>query len=141
MYGKIQKYRPVFTLGQLKHISNLCKQNPAGISQIDAEIIGILASFIAKAENAAITPAYSMQPKMTLEESLGFAPLKSTEQAITRDRMEYAAYEKYSTNPASCSIDEINMALQYKYENDLMSAEEASKYEKTLMEGVFHQIK
>ena len=128
--SKKEKFRPVFTLEQLERISALCKmQQP--ITQTDAEIIGILAAFIAKAQNGAIAAAYAIKPKLSLEQSLGFAPTPNQE--LTHAHRRYAAYEKYSVNPASCTLEEISLAETYRYENDLMSQEEAVAFETKML--------
>jgi len=129
MATKIPKYRPSLTLAQLTHISNLCKQQQP-LTQMDAEIIGIIAPFMAKVVNGAVAPAYQVAPRISIEEQLGMKP---DTLAITFAARKYEAYQRSEIDRASCSLDDLELAQLYRYENDLMSVEEEEAYTSKLL--------
>lgn len=136
---QVAKYRPVLTASQILHILTLCKTE-SPISSESMSVIATLSSFQAKIENAGITPAYiqaAPKPKANSLEALGFVGASSVETVDTtlaptyEDKEAYWShcYAKYSTNPASCTLQEIHAAKEHMYINDLMSEEEVRVFE------------
>lgn len=128
------KYRPVLTARMIEHIIALAKQeNP--ISSESIEVLGILAPFQAKIQNAALTPAYtSAPPKPSIEESLGMnqpATVPTSLYGVHSKKEVYwqACYSKYIINPLSCTVEEIQAAREHMYLHDKMSEEEKEKFE------------
>ena len=145
------KYRPVLTAEQITHILHLAKTE-SPISNASISVISVLAPFEAKILNAGIKPAYTEAPKKDILESLGGRtpaqkmadppritsyPTDSASSAsspvstehLTKEQRWEAAYNKWSTNPSSCSLQEIKDAQEHRYLNDLMSPEEMVEFE------------
>lgn len=137
------KYRPVLTAAQIEHILLLAKSE-VPISQDSYSLIVTLAPFQAKILNAAITPAYTTTPRVssTSLEALGGVATNNftgvvrsatngSDQAafLTKAEIWEAAYHKYTTNPASCSLQELRDSQEHAYLNDLMSSEELAAFE------------
>lgn len=135
----IAKYRPVLTAPQIEHILALCKYS---IDQKESmAIIGILAPFQAKIQNAGINIAYQTSPKQSIEESLGmasnssFSNLNFFSAASTTYSSKEAywegCYNRYTKDPAACTLAEIHAAREHMYLNDLMSDDEVREFEAT----------
>lgn len=119
-----KKYRPVLPAHLIEHILALAKsENPISASSI--EVVGILAPFQAKIQNDSLTPAYTTEPKQSLEEKLGMSTPHYD------DKVDYwaACYNKYVATPAECSLAEIQAAQEHMYLNNLMSDEEVAVFE------------
>lgn len=55
------KFRPVLTLEQIMHLSNLCRANEAGQDQhLSLSCLKVLVPIVAKIEVGAINPAYKL---------------------------------------------------------------------------------
>ena len=141
-----KKYRPVLSATAIAHIVSLAKSE-SPISSASIEVIGILAPFLAKIENAGIAEAYEIKPpKMTIEESLGLqAPITTLASKyspspdtayLSKEELWKVCYDKYSLDPISCSVSEIQAAREHMYLNDLMSPEEIEDFEREEKERV-----
>lgn len=116
----ITKYRPYFTAEELSEIILCLKSNP---TPRRLQLIRYLESFRLKIDHGVINAAHTSAPDIS--ERLGFAELPAQSPAIIGE----AAYQKQLVNPKSCTPHEINAALQHRYTNNLMSAEEEKEYE------------
>ena len=126
------KYRPVLTAAQITHILHLAKtENP--ISSQSVSVIGTLAPFQAKIENAGLTPAYTItstskeDKKRDLIFSLGI-PTASTSY-MSKEEVWERCYTKYKLTPTACSLEEIAAAKEHMYLNDMMTDEELKSFE------------
>ena len=135
------KYRPVLTAPQLQHIAALAKLDVATIESptrdMSFSVISTLAPFIAKIENAAMAPSYTIIPKVAIYslEALGGEPTLSnlandesigTPETIpalyaTKEARWAAAYAKYVLNPISCTLVELEDANEHMYLEGLMT--------------------
>lgn len=132
------KYRPVLTALQIKHILKLAKlESP--LSDASLSVISTLSVFAAKIDNAGIAPAYTLsssKPKESLLASLGdtdtLAELEREGDIARLSKEQYweECFDKYSTNPSSCTVEEIKAAEEHMYLNDLMSPEQEAAYER-----------
>lgn len=122
---KAQKYRPCLTSIHISHILSLCKRD---LTEASISIISVLAPFMAKIENSGVAPAYSMKQK-TLGNVFSSLDEMADYSCLSAEEIRKKAFEKWSENPDSCSLDELEMVQTYRLENDLMSTEEAKEYE------------
>ena len=114
------RFRPSLSLPEIKHLLDLCKRDA---SQESLAVAPRLSLYIAKIENQIISPAHTLAPPESLGVRLG---IEEAEIIIKDDCSN--AYAKWSANPASCSIAEIELSNQFRFENGLMSADEQMKY-------------
>lgn len=128
------RYRPVMTAEQIETILSICKTTSPLTAQV-ISVISTLAPFQAKIVNAGITPAYIVKPVESIEEKLGFPPSKKLldNLGMSPEERRLAAYTKWKDNPVSCSLDEIDLANTYRYENGLMGAEEITAFESSFL--------
>lgn len=133
----VTKYRPVLTASQILHVLKLAKTE-SPISEASFQLIAQLAPFAAKIDAAAITPAYSTTPRVSLLESLGESNITASSAASSNSQANYqskeelweAAYNKVqSLGAASCTLQELRDSQEYAYLNDLMSSEELAAFE------------
>jgi len=133
--NRVTKYRPSLTLVQMQHITAMCKMEQP-ISNLSMEVVATLSTYIAKAENNAVSPAYATSPKQSLEQSLGMgSPASGTfmfQGEVYTDKEEYwaACYKVYTLNPTSLSLIEIGAAKEHMYLEGLMSNVEIADFEK-----------
>lgn len=76
-------------------------------------------------------PAYVVKNPVNNEskftaDNLGFGEL-------TMPQKREKAYKKWSVAPNMCTADEIDMAMTYRHDNDLMSEDESAEYWSKLM--------
>lgn len=116
-----QKFRPYFTYSELQEIIAALKSQPTPTRQT---LIRYLHSFIAQIDSGTRQPNHILQP--TLPQRL---ELESADIPIPLQISGHAAYQKWLINPASATPHEIAAAQEYRYLNDLMSADEESAYE------------
>ena len=130
-----KKYRPVLSAGAISHILALAKSE-SPITSASLEVISILAPFMAKIENDAISAAYEATPKQSLEEKLGIGmPLPNkheTTMTLTKEEYWESCYAKYKNLPTECTLKEIQAAREHMYLHDLMSPQEIAEFEKDL---------
>jgi len=125
-----KKYRPYFTAAELKEIIAALKESPTAAR---ISISRYLEEFSLKISREIISPQLTIETKLTLEQKLEFAPQP---QKLDYVEVRKEAYEKWSTNPSSCTPTELNNALTYRYENSLMPPEEMERYEEALFKIV-----
>lgn len=118
-----QKFRPYFTSSELQEIISALKERP---NPRRLTICRYLESFQIKIERGILSPAHILDP--TQEEKLGFSDSPSSES--TAQIIGEAAYQKQLTQPSKCSPKEIAAAMDWRYRNNLMSAEEEKEYER-----------
>lgn len=120
---KALKYRPVLTAAQITHILSLAKlESP--MTDTSISVIATLSPFLAKIENAGITPAYSTQAATSKDLDLGGSYQHESKEAYWEH-----CYTKTKANPTSCSLEEIEAANEHRYIKDLMSVEEQAVFE------------
>lgn len=118
-----QKFRPYFTASELLEIITALKERP---NPRRLTICRYLEAFKLKIEAGILTPAHTTEPSIT--EKLGFED-PSAHQSIHELSGE-AAYQKQLINPSHCTPKEIAAAMDWRYRNDLMSADEEKEYER-----------
>lgn len=125
---KQAKYRPVLTATQITHILTLAKTEQP-LTEQSLSIISTLSPFLAKIQNAGITPAYipDSKPSVYSLESLGGE--NHSLSPVPKEVYWEECYKKYNLTPELCSINEIEAANEHMYLNELMSPEEAKLFE------------
>ena len=130
----MQKFRPYFTASELTEVINCLKSKSTNVA-----LIRYLETFAIKINHGTIQPNLTLQPpKPTLEQSLGFGPSPAESlnvPVVSKETLQANAYQKYLNNPASCSPKEIELAIEYKYLQGLMSPEEEDAYFNNLVKG------
>lgn len=118
-----QKYRPYFSGEELLEIIRTFKEYP---SPKRMGIIKYLESFLVKINHGIINPAHTVQESAV--QKLGF----DTEfNALpTREQQMYAAWVKVTANPSSATPREIELCMEYKYLNKLMTRKEEQEFER-----------
>lgn len=123
------KYRPSLTAVQIAKIVSLCKQETP-MSLESMTIVGTLAPFQAKIENAGIQPAYTTSPPETVEAKLGMtAPATDYNGFESKEAYWLDCYVHYCDEPTHCTLEVIKAAKEHMYINDLMSPEEIAEFE------------
>ncbi len=115
------KFRPYFTPAQLAEIIRCCK-----LASSDIALLSYLESFNLKITRDVISPA--LQTKPSLESRLGLASSTSMP--------EYSPAELHSIwlrDPNFLTPKQLILVQQYRWENELMTPEEARSYEDSLM--------
>ena len=120
------RYRPVLTAEQIAKVLDLAKLEQP-MSDTSMQLIGILAPFKAKIDNQGILPAYSVEPKVSMLQSLGEDPSQSV---MSKEDYWFVCYKKYVATHQLCTLDEIAAAREHMYLNDLMTPEEMEEFEK-----------
>lgn len=133
---KTLKYRPVLTSNQISHLISLCKKD---LSNDSLSVIAVLAPFKTKIENHGIMPAYVIQNKPSLLESLGFENDNNFSN-LSREESTQKAYDRWLQNPDSCNVDELTMVQEHRYLNELMTSEESQDFERNLMETAYKVV-
>jgi hypothetical protein len=121
------KYRPYFSSAELQEIIRCVKTSSTNLS-----LLRYLESFALKINHGTIDPQLTIKPTVTLEQKLGLAPAISTPQQ--EDNISSLVHT-YNTAPTLLKPAELSRIHQHRYENDLMSPEEESLYEASLMFG------
>lgn len=116
------KYRPVLTEEQLLTVVQVLKSQLVITAEISS-VLQVLALYLYKVQNKVVTPAYETV-KSSIEQELGlFAAPASTEE------QQLAAYVKWSgegadTGAIACTVDELELALTYRINHDLLTEAE-----------------
>lgn len=118
---KTAKFRPCLSSNQIGHILSLCKKD---LSDNSLSVISVLAPFKAKMENYGVAPSYVTQERQNIFDSLGI----EEDSNATPEEKRQQAFIKWSEDPDSCTINELELVQTYRSENDLMSAEESERY-------------
>lgn len=72
--------------------------------------------------------------KKSIEDALGFADLTQSQDISTKNlESEVELYNKWINDPLALTSTQLDCVLQYRYTNDLMSVEEESQYEASLL--------
>ena len=117
-----KKYRPYFTLDELKELLNglhSLQTRPSGW-----HTISYLERYIQQIESEHIAPAIETQSQ---------SKRKAPDLGLTE--LKLLAYKRWLLTPANCNSQEIARAQMYRYENDLMLPEEEQLYEKHIDTG------
>lgn len=129
----ITKYRPSLTEEHIRWIVDKAKTT-SPLTPEAYSIIAVLDPFLTKIANSSITPAYKirLKPRANSLESLGEGAESS--KAVAAGGLEKTAYwqqcyEKYISDPSSCSLTEITNAQEHRYLSDMMSPEEIAEFE------------
>lgn len=119
------KFRPYLTTSELDVvIGSLRKTNSSPI------LIHYLSGFRDKITVGLVSPNLITKP--TLTDRLELSGSKVT---IDLVQSKQQAYEKWLVSSHTCSIQELARAQMYRYENDLMDAQEESEYEAKIDKG------
>jgi len=118
-----QKFRPYFSAAELTLIIRTLKEAPAPA----LGLIRYLEGFAIKIERGVISPALKLEE--TMESRLG---LVST--AGPGDQLENQStlWESYPESRAKFSPAQLESIQAYRYENNRMSPEEESEYERSI---------
>ena len=132
-----KKYRPSLTVAQIKRIHTLtffsfCMDEVENNKEVDRSILQLLAPFIAKIENDAISPAYTPIPKKDILEQLGGESDAAIIAKSNKVAYNAACYSMYLENPLTCSLSKIAAAKEHMYVNDLMTQTEEVTYEQSI---------
>lgn len=115
-----QKFRPYFTASELQEIITCLKTFP---TPARLAISKYLETYSLKISHGVISAAHTLEP--TIEQKLGFAESAPTGPGLKGE----AAFEKYTSYPASCTPAELAEVLDYRYRNNLMDSSEEYQYE------------
>lgn len=136
----VTKYRPVLTSAHILHILALAKREYPHMSSASMNLIGVLAPFQAKIENAGIAAAYTTTPRVAINslESLGVTPAITHTWATSTAIDSCGSKEQYwlhcytkvqEAGTVACTLEEIQAANEHRYLNDMMTPEEEEQYE------------
>ncbi len=119
---ELYKFRPALNgLEVLEIASYLKKYNP--MSELCNKFV--LQEF--KITQGTANPAYITQvrePSLT-DKLNGVVPVKK----LTEEQLRALAYDKWNGDKSTCTVEELSYAMEYRYENNLMSAEEQKEFE------------
>lgn len=116
----IERYRPSLTAEQITTIIRVFKQIPQDTTVQD--VLATLVPFEAKIIHGIKQPVSSVE---TLTEKLGW----ETGMSLTPAEKREAAWNKWVRNPQDCTLIELELASDYRYQFNLMSDEERKKHE------------
>ena len=118
-----QKFRPYFSAAELTLIIRTLKEAPAPA----LGLIRYLEGFAIKIERGVISSSLTLQESM--ESRLGLStsvpPEQTTENLVT-------LWESYPESRAKFTLPEIESIQAWRYENNRMSSEEESEYERSI---------
>lgn len=118
------KYRPSLTAVQMQHIIHLIDNS--GYNPISVGIKKVLQPLIYKASEGIIQPAFVTAPKQSIEDSLGFSTRIS--------EGEKSLYQLWREG-VKLSEGQIETAMGYGFNNDLLTEEECDRYTQLLMKS------
>lgn len=128
-----QKFRPYFTAPELELvISSLATTSPS------SPLIKYLKGYQLKIDNGLLAPQITTSPSVF--EKLGLddpqIPQLSSH-AVSKDlaTLKLFSYNKWRDSPSKCTIQELERATLYRYENDLLTPEEEASFEAS-MKGI-----
>lgn len=117
-----QKFRPYFTPSELQEVIRCLKVAPT----TSLPLLRYLENFSLKITHGIMQPQVTLQP--SLSEKMGFE-----EQAIQQSSKEL--WQEWLISPDKMTPPQIARIQQYRWENDMMDAEEAAAYEDAIMKG------
>lgn len=118
------KYRPYFTLSELKCISDSVKLNSRPSTIL---LLRYIDKFILDIEHGLRKENYNGSPRPTLAQKLELDPPLVSE--IINSASDYNIYVKWEANASLCTVHELSRVYNYRYVNDLMTTEEEAEYE------------
>lgn len=123
----MKKYRPYFTLPELETISAHLRLG----SNPPHNLIRYIDKFISDAKEGYRKESHTLNPRPTLEESLGFKlPSLDLESSPSPQDSIEALMEQFKVSWfRGMSSSQIMRVQQYRYENDMMSPEEEIVWE------------
>lgn len=121
-----KSYRPYFTLPELQEIITCLKSHP---TPSRLSLVRKLGFFISKIENEAVSPQYIHNPRPTLAQKLELEESTPENTEIIGE----AAYQKHLSSPNSCTPKEIAASMEYMYTHNLMSPQQETQYESSLL--------
>jgi hypothetical protein len=158
----INKHRPVLTDTEVEYLSRLLKrsyidnltkppyhpdhpQDPArSYNKVHEDyclsLMNKFSALAAKIANGIASPAYTSKEHSPQEEVLldlgGTPPVPaySTGTYANPGERRLAAYNRYMQSASSCNALELADAMEHRFNNDLMSIEEATAYEARMWE-------
>jgi hypothetical protein len=124
MATMVTKFRPYFTSNELAEVIRCVKS----VSHNQA-LLKNLETYAMKIDRGLLEPNLTLKPSL-----IDKLDLDSTDQDSSNSSTNYTserelAFNKYQSNPASCSVKELELAHTYRYENDLMDATEEVEFE------------
>ncbi len=122
-----KQFRPYFTYPELQEIVTCLKENP---TPARISLLRKLGFFIAKIQNEAVSPQYIPTPRKTLADKLELSDPPTPPPPPPNPGV---LYDKFLTNPSSCTPSELSIIMEYRYTNNLMNQTEESEYEQTIL--------
>jgi len=131
----MNKYRPYFSSLELSEIIECLKTHPIQ-SPLRIAIMRYLEGFAIKINNGILDKALEIKGTKT-QQLVRALDLDNTE-ATNLGRRKQDKYDLYIRwmNNEILTIPQIELVMEYRYENDLMNPEEESAYESKLLKGV-----
>lgn len=124
----IAKYRPVLTSEHITHLIELCKTEG---SRLSLKCISVLAPFEHKIKNGSVSAAYSSEPKISSSESFGFETDANVRSYGAQTMAELL--QLWNKSPTLLNAEDLKKVQEFRYTNNLMSEEQAAKYESDLI--------
>lgn len=122
-----QKFRPYFSAAELTLIIRTLKEAPAPA----LGLIRYLEGFAIKIERGVISPALHLEESM--ESKLGLSTSVPPEQSIEN---QATLWESYPESRSKFSPVQLESIQAWRYENNRMSPEEETEYEKSIGIGM-----
>ena len=122
-----QKYRPYFTSSEFREIIRCVKSSSTNLT-----LIRYLESFALKIDHGTISSQLTTRPTLSIEQKLGIAMAHTPTPVHTTHNIP-SLHDRWVNDPASVTPGELSIIHQFRYENDLMTSEEESMYEASLM--------
>lgn len=114
------KYRPSLSRSNIHHIIYLCKQDmPTDCSR---SVLSILAPFLTKIDLEAVSPSHVQTEKESLMVQLG--ERAEVEEELTIEVRRYNAYLQWEKDLSDMSIEDLELAHEYRVSNNLLTEEE-----------------
>ena len=117
-----QKFRPYFTPSELSEVIRCLKAAPT----TSLPLLRYLESFSLKITHGIISPQVTLQP--SIADKLGMST------AVIQESIE-TLHERWKQDPQTITPPEMQRIQQYRWEYDLMNAEEAAAYEESILSG------
>lgn len=121
-----KKFRPYFSTDELRTLIAALKEKP---TPERTALIRYLEHYSLKIDSGLFQPAITLKPSLEDQLELGNTV---TESLARKSSKRLQAFLKWQKDHSSCTPAELTLVQEYRYENDLMSAEEESSYEEAL---------
>lgn len=122
------KYRPCLTAEMIDYIVEVCRESRCDKA---ISVLGVLAPMQAKIHNRGIAPSYVVSAKIKSNDIDSICN-DAAAQMLSPEEKRAAAYAKYQISKESCTIDELDLAETYMWENELMDAATKEIYEQRI---------